>query len=91
MSARGDRDRKNYLCMIDVPAGLKPPVSVVEPEPAPAEEADMISTDPADVTDSADSIDSTDSANSTDSTDSVEGTEVSKPVDSTDGTVNTGN
>lgn len=88
---RGDRDRKNYLCMIDVPAGLKPPVKVPEPEPEPAEEAEIISTDPADVTDSADSIDSTDSANSTDSTDSVEGTEVSKPVDSTDGTVNTGN
>ena len=88
MSARGDRDRKNYLCMIDVPAGLKPPVSVVEPEPAPAEEADMISTDPADVTDSANSTDPVDSANSSDP---VEGTEVTNPVDSTDGTVNTGN
>lgn len=85
---RGDRDRKNYLCMIDVPAGLKPPVSVVEPEPEPAEEADMISTDPADVTDSANSTDPVDSANSSDP---VEGTEVTNPVDSTDGTVNTGN
>ena len=67
--------------MIDVPARLKPPVSVVEPEPAPeaAEEADMISTDPADVTDSANS------------SDPVEGTEVTNPVDSTDGTVNIGN
>ena len=85
---RGDRDRKNYLCMIDVPARLKPPVSVVEPEPEPAEEADMISTDPADVTDSANSTDPVDSANSSDP---VEGTEVTNPVDSTDGTVNTGN
>ncbi len=74
--------------MIDVPAGLKPPVSVVEPEPEPAEEADMISTDPADVTDSANSTDPVDSANSSDP---VEGTEVTNPVDSTDGTVNTGN
>ena len=65
--------------MIDVPARLKPPVSVVEPEPEPAEEAEIISTDPADVTDSANS------------TDPVEGTEVTNPVDSTDGTVNTGN
>ena len=80
--------------MIDVPARLKPPVSVVEPKPAPAEEADMISTDPSDVTDSTNSSDPVDSANSTDSadsTDSVEGTEVTNPVDSTDGTVNTGN
>ena len=88
MSARGDRDRKNYLCMIDVPAGLKPPVSVVEPEPAPAEEADMISTDPSDVTDSANSTGPVDSANSSDP---VDGTEVTNPVDNTDGTVNTGN
>ena len=94
---RGDRDRKNYLCMIDVPARLKPPVSVVEPEPEPAEEADMISTNPADVTDSANSTDPVDSANSTDpvdsanSSDPVEGTEVTNPVDSTDGTVNIGN
>ena len=85
---RGDRDRKNYLCMIDVPASLKPPVSVVEPEPEPAEEADMISTDPADVTDSANSSNPVDSANSSDP---VEGTEVTNPVDSTDGTVNIGN
>ena len=87
---RGDRERKNYLCRIDVPEGLKPPVPVVEPEPEPepAEEADMISTDPADVTDSANSSDPVDSANSSDP---VEGTEVTNPVDSTDGTVNIGN
>ena len=94
---RGDRDRKNYLCMIDVPARLKPPVKVPEPEPEPAEEAEIISTDPADVTDSANSSDPVDSANSSDpvdsanSSDPVEGTEVTNTVDSTDGTVNTGN
>lgn len=32
---RGDRERKNYLCRIDVPDGLKPPVPVVEPETVP--------------------------------------------------------
>ncbi|MGN0701577.1 MAG: hypothetical protein ACI4KL_00125 [Lentihominibacter sp.] len=32
---RGDRDRKNYLCRINVPARLKPPVPVVEPEASP--------------------------------------------------------
>lgn len=68
---RGDRDRKNYLCMIDVPARLKPPVPVVEPEPAP---------EAPDSADGTVNTDSTDGAAGSDSTVNSENT-VNSPGD----------